>query len=47
VPEWVARGYLDGLLAVEELVNAVDTVLRCGSTARIPSVTVVQRPPKV
>jgi NAD(P)-dependent dehydrogenase (short-subunit alcohol dehydrogenase family) len=43
VPEWVARGYLDGLLAVEVLVNAVDTVLRCGPTARIPSITVVQR----
>jgi hypothetical protein len=31
------------LLDVEELARVVDTVLRCGATAVIPSVTVVPR----
>ena len=43
-PIWAARGYLAGsLLDVEELVGAVDHVLR--SKASIPSVTVTPRPP--
>jgi NAD(P)-dependent dehydrogenase (short-subunit alcohol dehydrogenase family) len=46
VPIWLARNYLSGsLLAVEELVRVVETVLRCGASASIPSVTVTPRPP--
>ena len=46
VPTWVNRQYLSGsLLDVEELVRVVDTVLRCGASASIPSVTVTPRPP--
>jgi len=42
---WVARGYLAGsLIAVEELVDAVDAVLRSGATVSIPSVVVAPRP---
>jgi len=45
-PTWLDRKLLSGLLLdVEELVRVVDTVLRCGSGASIPSVTVVPRPP--
>jgi NAD(P)-dependent dehydrogenase (short-subunit alcohol dehydrogenase family) len=45
VPAWVARGLLSGsLMDVEELVRVVDTVLRCGAGASIPSVTVTPRP---
>lgn len=44
VPQWVARNLLSGsLMDVEELVRVVDTVLRCGSSASIPSVTVTPR----
>ena len=43
-PVWVARGYLSGpLLEVEELVRVVETVLRCGAGASIPSVAVTPR----
>jgi NAD(P)-dependent dehydrogenase (short-subunit alcohol dehydrogenase family) len=36
---WSARNYLAGsFLEVEELVRVVDTVLRCGASAAIPSV---------
>jgi NADP-dependent 3-hydroxy acid dehydrogenase YdfG len=46
-PIWVARNLLAGsLLEVEELVSVVDTVLRCGASANIPSVAVVPRPPE-
>lgn len=45
-PGWIQRGYITGsLMDVEELVNVVDTVLRCGASASIPSVTVTPRPP--
>ena len=45
-PTWLQRGYLTGaLMDVEELVKVVDTVLRCGASASIPSVTVTPRPP--
>jgi NAD(P)-dependent dehydrogenase (short-subunit alcohol dehydrogenase family) len=45
-PVWAARGYLSGaLLEVEELVRVVDSVVRCGATASIPSVIVAPRPP--
>jgi NAD(P)-dependent dehydrogenase (short-subunit alcohol dehydrogenase family) len=45
-PIWQARNYLSGtLIEVEELVRVVDTVLRCGASASIPSVAVTPRPP--
>jgi NAD(P)-dependent dehydrogenase (short-subunit alcohol dehydrogenase family) len=45
-PTWIERRYLTGsLLEVEELIKVVDTVLRCGASASIPSVTVAPRPP--
>jgi hypothetical protein len=46
VATWSARNLLSGaLMDVEELVRVVDTVLRCGASASIPSVTVTPRPP--
>lgn len=43
--QWIARGYVTGaLLEVEELVRIVETVLRCGASASVPSVTVTPRP---
>jgi NAD(P)-dependent dehydrogenase (short-subunit alcohol dehydrogenase family) len=46
-PTWMERRYLSGsLMDVEELVKVVDTVLRCGASASIPSVTVAPRPPQ-
>jgi NAD(P)-dependent dehydrogenase (short-subunit alcohol dehydrogenase family) len=43
---WTDRKYLSGsFLDVEDLVRVVDTVLRCGASASIPSVTVTPRPP--
>jgi NAD(P)-dependent dehydrogenase (short-subunit alcohol dehydrogenase family) len=45
VPAWIAGRFMSGsLLAVEELVRVVETVLRCGAGASIPSVAVVPRP---
>lgn len=45
-PIWQARNYLSGsLIDVEELVRVVDTVLRCGATAGIPTVAVTPRSP--
>ena len=45
-PVWVARNLLAGsLMDVEELVQVVDSVLRCGAGACIPSVAVIPRPP--
>jgi NAD(P)-dependent dehydrogenase (short-subunit alcohol dehydrogenase family) len=44
-PIWVTRNYLSGsLLEVDELVRVVDTVLRCGASAALPSVTITPRP---
>jgi hypothetical protein len=44
-PVWVARNYIAGsLLSVGELVNAVETVLRCRGISSIPSITVAPRP---
>lgn len=44
-PVWAARNYLAGaLLDVEHLVQIVHQVLRAGTEARIPSVTVTPRP---
>lgn len=43
---WMARQLIAGaLLDVDELVSVLDTVLRCGPTASIPTVTIVPRPP--
>lgn len=43
---WFTRQYLTGaLLDADELVRMVDTVLRCGPGACIPTVAVVPRPP--
>ncbi len=45
-PLWQAGNYLSGsLMEVEELVQVVDTVLRCGASASIPTVAVVPRRP--
>ncbi len=45
-PIWVAREYIAGaLLDVDELVRVVESVLRLGSSASIPSVAVVPRRP--
>ncbi|MGD0880150.1 MAG: SDR family oxidoreductase [Acidimicrobiales bacterium] len=45
-PIWVAREYIAGaLLEVDELVRVVESVLRLGSSASIPSVAVVPRRP--
>ncbi len=45
-PIWQARNYLAGsLMDVDELVRVVDTVLRCGASAHIPSVSITPRPP--
>jgi NAD(P)-dependent dehydrogenase (short-subunit alcohol dehydrogenase family) len=42
---WVTRGYIAGaLLDVDELVEAVDSVLRSGPTVSMPTVVVAPRP---
>jgi NAD(P)-dependent dehydrogenase (short-subunit alcohol dehydrogenase family) len=42
---WIERRYISGsLMDVDELVHMVDTVLRLGATASVPSVTVTPRP---
>ncbi len=42
---WFERGYLSGpLIAVDELIAAVDGVLRSGASLSMPSVTVAPRP---
>lgn len=44
-PVWITRNYMSGaLMDVSELLTAVATVLRCGATASIQSVTVMPRP---
>jgi NAD(P)-dependent dehydrogenase (short-subunit alcohol dehydrogenase family) len=44
---WFERGYLSGsLMDVEELIAAVDAVLRGGASLSMPSVTVTPRRPK-
>lgn len=43
-PTWMSRGLLAGTVyEPEELVHVVDAVLRLGSTAAIPTVTVIPR----
>ena len=45
-PTWIARGLIsETQLAVEELVETVDHVLRLGASANIPSVAVTPRTP--
>jgi NAD(P)-dependent dehydrogenase (short-subunit alcohol dehydrogenase family) len=45
-PLWQAGNYLSGsLMDVEDLINVIDTVLRCGRSASIPTVAVVPRLP--
>ena len=45
-PKWIEKQLLAGaLMDVEDLINVVDAVLRCGATAAIPTVTVVPRQP--
>jgi hypothetical protein len=44
MPVWFERQYLTGaLVEAEELVRVVDTVLRCGTSANIASVSVTPR----
>jgi NAD(P)-dependent dehydrogenase (short-subunit alcohol dehydrogenase family) len=43
---WTERNLLAGsLIDVEEIIGLVDAVLRCGSSANIPSVAITPRPP--
>lgn len=45
-PIWTAQGLVAGTyIDVEQLVSAVDTVLRGGASMSIPSITVAPRPP--
>src|SRR5205085_4002659 len=45
-PIWEARGLLAGcFIEVEELVDAVDAVLRSGKSVATPSITLAPRPP--
>lgn len=45
LPVWLGRNYMSGsLLDVDDLVRVVETVLRCGAGANIPSVAVTPRP---
>lgn len=42
---WIERGYIAGcFIDVEDLVDAVDGVLRCGASIAMPSVVVAPRP---
>ncbi len=45
-PTWIARGLLsDKLMDVDHFVDAIDRVLRCGSSAVIPTIAVTPRRP--
>jgi NAD(P)-dependent dehydrogenase (short-subunit alcohol dehydrogenase family) len=47
VPQWLQRGLMSGrLIDVEDLVVAVDSILRAGASVALPSVTVAPRAPK-
>ena len=46
-PIWEARNSGGSLVEVEELVRVVDTVLRCGASASIPTVAVIPSAPAV
>jgi NAD(P)-dependent dehydrogenase (short-subunit alcohol dehydrogenase family) len=46
LPGWLSRGLLSGgLIAVDELVTLVDSVLRAGGTLSVPTVIVTPRTP--
>lgn len=46
-PTWMAREYVgESLIDVDEVIRVIDTVLRCGPSASIPSVTVTPRSPQ-
>jgi hypothetical protein len=43
-PVWLSRSLLAGTVyEVDQLVHAVDAVLRCGASATVPTVTVIPR----
>ena len=43
-PTWIERNLLTGtLIDVDEVVRVIESVLRCGATATIPSVTITPR----
>ena len=45
-PVWQARGLLAGcFIDAEDLVNAVDALLRSGPSLSTPSITIAPRPP--
>jgi NAD(P)-dependent dehydrogenase (short-subunit alcohol dehydrogenase family) len=45
VAAWIDRGYIAGsLIAIDDLVDAVDGVLRAGATISLPTVVVTPRP---
>jgi NAD(P)-dependent dehydrogenase (short-subunit alcohol dehydrogenase family) len=45
-PTWMARGLLtDKLMDIDHFVDAVDGLLRCGSSANIPTVAITPRRP--
>jgi NAD(P)-dependent dehydrogenase (short-subunit alcohol dehydrogenase family) len=47
VDVWMSRGYMNGgLIPSDDLVTVVESVLRCGSTSTIPSVTLSPRAPQ-
>ena len=46
-PKWIDRRFIVGsLMEVDELVRVVDTVLRLGASASVPSITVTARAPE-
>ncbi|HET6873127.1 MAG TPA: SDR family oxidoreductase [Acidimicrobiales bacterium] len=46
-PIWTARGLIAGALVdVADVVHVVDSILRCGPTAHVPTVVVAPRPPE-
>ena len=45
-PVWTTKGLLsESLIDVDELVDVVGSVLRCGASASIPSITLTPRRP--
>ena len=45
VPLWIEQRFIAGaLIDVSDLVHVIDSVLRCGASAAIPTVTVTPRP---
>lgn len=47
VTTWIERGFMAGsFIEIEDLVDAVDSVLRCGSSVAMPSIVIAPRPGK-